>query len=276
MISERERLTLLLQGLNTTVTQLEAQIQLQQARINISQSLVESVAQLVKKGAVTDVEYKRRQSDAIDQRQILNSLKQQLATQQNSLTDAQYSLTQLPTATEEKFQALRNEISTIDQRVAEITGKRAFVIRAPMPGRVTALQASVGKLAELNRLQLEIVPTGSTLRAELLVPSAAIGFVHVGQRVNIRYDAFPHQNFGRYGGSITEISKDILTDAGSSAPIALKEPAYRVTAALDRQDIDAYGNRMPLAAGMLLKADIILDRRSLMRWVLDPLFSVKG
>jgi membrane fusion protein len=117
----------------------------------------------------------------------------------------------------------------------------------------------------------------STLKAELLVPSRAIGFVRVGQPVSIRYDAFPYQNFGRYEGTITEISHNILTRSDvSSAPITLEEPVYRVTAALDRQDIRAYGKSLSLQAGMLLKGDVILDKRSLMRWVLDPLLSVKG
>ena len=277
MDSERERLTLIIQGLNNGISQLQGQIVLQQSRINIAEALVQSVSVLVQKGAVTDVEYKRRQSDALDQKAVLNSLRGQLATQQNNLTDNQYTLHQLPTASAEKIQLLRNDLATIEQRVAEINGRRAFVIRAPMEGRITALQASVGKVAEPNQLQLEIVPTTSALRAELLIPSSAIGFVHVGQHVNIRYDAFPHQNFGRYGGNISEISKDILTESDApSNPISLKEPSYRVTAILDRQDIDAYGSRLPLRAGMLLKADVILDRRSLLRWVLDPLFSARG
>ena len=277
MDSERERLTLVIEGLKNGLSQFEAQIPLQQNRISIAEALVQSVAQLVQKGAVTGVEFKRRQSDALDQRQVLASLKQQLATQQNNLTDTQYALRQLPTATAEKIQLLRNDLATIEQRAAEINGRRAFVIRAPMSGRVTALQASVGKIAEPNHLQLEIVPTTSSLRAELFIPSSAIGFVRVGQHVNIRYDAFPHQNFGRYGGNISEISKDILTESDApSNPISLKEPCYRVTAMLDRQDIDAYGSRLPLRAGMLLKADVILDRRSLLRWVLDPLLSAKG
>ena len=277
MASEQERLTLLIQGRNDEITQIKAQIPLQENRISLSESLVASIAQLVRKGVATDVEYKRRQAEALDQKQGLNSQRQQLAAKQNELTDNQYSLSQLPIVTAGKIQLLRNDLSTIEQRIAEINGRRAFVIRAPMAGRVTALQASVGKVAEINQLQLEIVPSDSTLRAELFVPSRAIGFVRVGQRVGIRYAAFPYENFGRYAGTIVEISKNILTSSDSpSAPIELKQPAYRITATLDRQDIDAYGNRMPLQAGMLLEGDIILDRRSLMRWVLDPLLSVRG
>jgi membrane fusion protein len=274
--SERDRLTLLIQGAKEELSQLEGQIPLQEERIKIVESLVASVAQLVAKGTVTNVEFKRRQSEALDQKQTLNSLRQQLAARRNQLTDTQYTLSQLPIVMAEKIQLLRDQLSTVEQRIAEINGRRAFVIRAPIAGRVSALQASSGKVAELNQLQLEIIPS-STLKAELLVPSRAIGFVRVGQPVNIRYEAFPYQNFGRYEGTIVEISKNILTRSDvSSAPITLEEPVYRVTAALARQDISAYGKSMPLQAGMLLKADVILDRRSLMRWVLDPLLSLKG
>jgi membrane fusion protein len=274
--SERDRLTDLIRGLKDQINQLEDQIPLQQDRIKITESLLAAVSQLAAKGIVTNVEFKRRQAEVLVQKQNLNSLKQDLAARQNQLTDTQYDLNQLPIVIAEKTQLLRNELSSVEQRIAEIDGRRAFVIRAPIAGRVSTLQASTGKLAEPNQLQLEIVPT-STLRAELLVPSRAIGFVRVGQPVSIRYEAFPYQNFGRYQGTITEISHNILARSDVSSPLTTaEEPVYRVTAALDRQDITAYGKRMPLQAGMLLKGDVILDRRSLMQWVLDPLLSVRG
>ena len=184
---------------------------------------------------------------------------------------------QLPIATGEKIQLLRNELSNVEQRLTEIDSRRAFVIRAPVAGRVTSIEASVGKIAEPNQLQLEIVPENSTLKADVFVPSRSIGFVRVGERVSVRYEAFPYQHFGRYQGTIAEISQNILMGAElSSTPVPLQEPVYRVTVALDRQDVDAYGNKVSLQPGMLLKSDIILDRRSLMRWILDPLFAVRG
>jgi hypothetical protein len=66
---------------------------------------------------------------------------------------------------------------------------------------------------------------------------------------------------------------DTSTDAGG--PIKLSEPAYRVIAALERPDIDAYGKKVLLQPDMLLKADIILERRSLMSWLTNPLVSVR-
>jgi membrane fusion protein len=67
----------------------------------------------------------------------------------------------------------------------------------------------------------------------------------------------------------------MLTKSDISGPIDLREPAYKVTAALDRSDIDAYGKRIPLQADMLLRADIILEKRSFMSWFLDPLLSLR-
>jgi membrane fusion protein len=48
-----------------------------------------------------------------------------------------------------------------------------------------------------------------------------------------------------------------------------------VTAALDRPDIDAYGLKIQLQPDMLLKADVILDERPLMSWLLNPLLSAR-
>ena len=91
----------------------------------------------------------------------------------------------------------------------------------------------------------------------------------------ILYDAFPYQNFGTYGGRIVSISQTILTAPEVGGPVATHEPAYKVTAQLDRPDIEAYGRRITLQPDMLLKADIILERRSLLQWLFGPLLSIR-
>ena len=65
----------------------------------------------------------------------------------------------------------------------------------------------------------------------------------------------------------------MTSDTGG--PIKLNEPTYRVIASLERQDIDANGKAVALQPDMLLRADIILERRSLIDWLLSPLRSVR-
>jgi membrane fusion protein len=87
------------------------------------------------------------------------------------------------------------------------------------------------------------------------------------------YDAFPYQNFGSYRGTIVNVSRTIVTGQNSGGPIELKEPAYRATVALERSDVDAHDERVPLQADMSLRADIILEHRSVGHWLLAPLLS---
>lgn len=273
--SERARLDAILGGLKSEVSELQSQIESQNEQIRVSNELVSSVTGLRSQGIVSELEYKKRQLSALEQKQKLNSLNQQLAARQNQFTETRYALEQLPTVMAGKIQSLRSELAATEQRVAEITGRRAYVIRAPSAGRVATVQARVGQFADPRRPQMEIIPSESILQAALFVPTRGIGFVQPGQKVRILYEAFPYQQFGTYGGRVNEISQTILTRSDDSGPIELKEPAYRVMVALDRPDIDAYGKRISLQADMLLRADIILEKRTVIRWLLDPLLSVR-
>jgi len=273
--TERERLNALIKGTESEISHLESQKQVQSKRVELSESLVSAATELSAKGAVPDLERKRREQAALEQRQNLDTLDQQIAARNNQLTESRYSLEQLPIVTGERIHVLRNELATLEQRFAEANARRAYVVRAPTSGRVSTLQASVGQLADPKRMQLEIVPLSASLRAELFFPTRAFGFVRPGQEVRILYDAFPYQKFGTYRGTIAKVSQSILTGNDAIGPVALREPAYRVTATLERPDIDAYGQKVPLQPDMLLKADVILDRRSLMTWLLDPLLSAR-
>jgi membrane fusion protein len=274
-VSERGRLQALIAGVGAEISHLEAQEAIQTDRLKLSESFVASATELMAKGAMAGLELKRREQAALEQKQNLNALQQQIAARQNQLTENRYALEQLPVVLAEKIQSLRNDLSSVEQRIAETNGRRAYVIRAPTAGRVATLQASEGQRADPKQLQLEIVPRDSTLQAELFFPTRAFGFVRVGQPVRILYDAFPYQKFGTYRAHVVKVSQTILTGTDTSGPVSLREPAYRVTAALERPDIDAYGQKISLQPQMLLRADVILEQRPLMKWLLDPLLSAR-
>jgi membrane fusion protein len=273
--SEGERLTALLRGLQSEVAEIEGQIKIQGERLRVVESDMAAAEQLRAKGIMAEGDFRRRQIMMLEQRQAAAALNQQIAARKNQVTETEFSLHELPTVMAQKIQALRNDLAATEQRIAEINGRRAYVVRAPTTGRISTLQATVGQNVDPQRLQLEIIPEDAVLQAELFVPARAIGFVEPGQAVRILYDAFPYQHFGTYSGHVVKISQTILTGSDARGPIALKEPAYRVIAALDRADIDAAGKKVPLQPDMLLRADIILEKRSLMSWLISPLTGVR-
>lgn len=274
-ISERDRLTAQIQGFEAGLAQLAAQIALQQDRVRVVEKLVAMASLLPGKGAVSEVDQRRREEALLEQRMHLVALQQQVTERRGQMLEAQYNLVQLPIVGAEKVQHLRNETASVEQRAAEVNGRRAYVVRAPIAGRVSSLQASVGQPADPRRSQLRIVPDGDALRAELFVPSRAIGFVEVGQTVRLLYDAFPYQHFGTYRGRVVEVSQTVLDATDIAVPFKLDGPAYRAVVALERPDVDAHGKRVPLQPDMLLKADIVLEKRTLVDWILNPLLSAR-
>ncbi len=62
------------------------------------------------------------------------------------------------------------------------------------------------------------------------------------------------------------------------SPITWKdgEAHYRVIVALDKNYVLAYGKREALKVGMLVAADVELDRRHIYEWLLEPLWSLHG
>jgi len=274
-VSERKRLEAEIAGAHDEIAHLEEQIMVQRERAQLAESLVASVEGLRAKGYISEVDYKRRRETYLESKLNFGALGQQLATRRIGLAQAAASLEQLPTTIGEKVQALRNLVADAEQRVTEIEGRRAYVVRAPIAGRISTLQAAVGRAADPRQTQLSILPHDSALQAELFVPAHAIGFVRSGQEVRILYDAFPYQRFGTYSGRVVGVARTMLTGNDVSAPVSLQQPAYKVIVRLDRQDVTAYGKQILLQPDMLLKAYILLDRRSLLVWLLDPLLSVR-
>ena len=54
------------------------------------------------------------------------------------------------------------------------------------------------------------------------------------------------------------------------------EPVFRVRVRLPDQSIRAYGKRVRLQPSSLLTAEVVTDRRTLVEWLLDPLFASAG
>jgi membrane fusion protein len=99
--------------------------------------------------------------------------------------------------------------------------------------------------------------------------------VKPGQDVVLRYDAFPYERFGQYHGRITDIGRNVWSSGDRVGPVAVKEPVYRVDVALDRQNVSALGQEFSLRPGMLVNADLLLEKRTLFEWIFEPVLKLK-
>ncbi|BBL99988.1 toxin secretion, membrane fusion protein [Microbulbifer sp. GL-2] len=172
---------------------------------------------------------------------------------------------------------LRAHLSDLAQQIARLHGQRAYIVKASRAGVVSNLQVVEGQQAQTNVPLLSLIPEGHTLNAQLLVSVRSAGFLTEGQSVKIRYDAFPYQKFGLYSGTVLEVSDTvILPDELRHVPVVVGEPVFKVTASLTESTVNAYGQHFPLKPGMTLSADVQLSERSLLEWLLEPIYSLKG
>jgi membrane fusion protein len=90
------------------------------------------------------------------------------------------------------------------------------------------------------------------------------------------YDAFPYTRFGPGFATVSTISNAVLRPEEVSAAVKAKEPVYRVIASLENFAVKAYGHRLPLQSGMAFQADILLEDRTFLDLLLDPLRAATG
>ena len=256
---------------------LNKQVFVQSERFGIVSEQAERFQSLRSRGHISTSELESVTAQVLElenERQILERTRVSL---KNQIQRLENEKSLLPIEYTNDVAQLRTRLSDLAQQIAQLSGQRAYVVKATKSGLVNNLQIREGQQAQVGLPVLTLVPEGQSLKVQLLVPVRAAGFVENGQSLNIRYDAFPYQKFGLYSGSVLEVSGSvILPEELINSPVALREPAFMVTAELRQPAVSAYGKTFPLKAGMTLTADIELAERTLLQWLLEPVLSLKG
>uniref|UniRef100_UPI002B05B580 HlyD family secretion protein n=1 Tax=Burkholderia alba TaxID=2683677 RepID=UPI002B05B580 len=276
---ERDTLQAKIASLRTQLAGIDDQLAAQRTRTSLAADASARYASLLAKDYISTDQAQQREADLLDQRSKLNSLQRDRASTAQLLKEASNDLAGLSLKQQNQLSQIDRSVIDVDQSLIESEAKRELVIAAPETGTATAVIAEPGQMADTTHPLASIVPTNAHWQAYLFVPSAAVGFIHVGDPVLIRYQAYPYQKFGQYEASVVSIARTALSPselATSGGPTGNEGTYYRITVALKSQHVTAYGKPQPLQAGMALQADVLQERRRLYEWVLEPLYSLTG
>ena len=257
-----------------------AQIEEQKIRIRYAEDTRKRYQSLADQDYIARDELRQKEIDLSEARSRLQGLERDGLALQRELQQIQQELDNSRLRYDNQIAQLTRDISSTNQQLTEVESRRRVVITAPNAGRATLVSAEVGQTIDSARALLTVVPTSGELVARLYAPSASIGFVQPGDRVLLRYQAFPYQKFGQHEGVVETVSTSAATAAELAAlPAdgqmgAANEPVFAIQVKLPRNTIDANGQPRALQAGMQLEADILQERRKIYEWVLEPLFSV--
>lgn len=256
--------------------QIRREIDLQKKRVAVAESTLKKFRDLYQRQFVSQLHWQEKRDDVLARQAALQSLERERLTLSRQLQGVNAEIRGSQFEFARQRAELDRAIAQLEQQITEHQARLSIVITAPAAGTVTSILLQKGQQATVQTPLASILPQDSELQAHLLVPSRAIGFISTGQTVSLRYQAFPFQRFGVHDGVVSEISRTMIAPGEADFPVQLTEPAYRVVVRPAQQNLLAYEQQLPLQAGMLLDADIRLDRRSLLQWVFDPLYSLAG
>ncbi|PID41987.1 MAG: hypothetical protein CR981_02745 [Proteobacteria bacterium] len=154
--------------------------------------------------------------------------------------------------------ALRVHLEDLDEN-------NFLIIRAPVSGEISTVSyKQPGEKVSPSRPIAYISRKDADKVLSVAIPDKDRGLLQVGQRVKIKFHAFPYQRFGFLSGKLQYLSNKALSNqAGNSL--------YRGTVRLDKDHFLINSKKVPIRFGMNADAEIIVQRRRLIDFIIDPL-----
>ncbi|MDP5214403.1 HlyD family efflux transporter periplasmic adaptor subunit [Pseudoalteromonas tunicata] len=279
-IKESQNLASKALALKSEQVALENQLTLANETLSLLVAQQKDAEKLHNNGVISKFEKENQQQALLEAKQAKQNIARLLLQQNNQINQTAFDKANLPQQYTLRINGLLREKADIENQLAQVKNNHSYTITASHAGTVTGIQVVAGETLSPAKAQstplLHILPEGSELVAELLLPTRSAGFIAEGQISRLRFDAFPYQRFGFIESEITRIDRALITPNEVQLPITLQEPVYRLRAKLNTQQMQAYGQAFELKSGMLLEADIMLEQRTLIEWLLEPLYSLKG
>ncbi len=152
------------------------------------------------------------------------------------------------------------------EEVTKANQKNRFErLRAPTQGTIQQLDIhTIGGVVEAAKPLMVLVPSNGGLEVQANILNKDVGFVHVGQEVAVKLEAFPFTRYGTVPGRVSAISRDAVQDKELGL-------VYIATIKLERSFIEADGRPVPLSAGLAATADIRTGTRRIISYLLSPL-----
>lgn len=198
----------------------------------------------------------------------ITSLESQIQTQAADFDNRIYQM---------ELQRYELQKELIDTDMGEI------IIRALSDGKVDSLSVTVGQMVNAGDSLLQVIPENiENYYLILWVPNDAVPYISAGDKVNIRYEAFPAEKFGQFSATVKTISRtpastqEMLTYKGAPQnTLGTSVPWYKVIVKPEKQIISYGGKSLPLENGMKAESTLFLEKRRIYQWMLSPFYDMK-
>lgn len=267
-----------LTNLRQELVQIDGEVAIRRSQIALANEVLQRWRQLQDDKYVSVLQIKQQESSTLEYNSQMQALERQSTEMRRASAQIEQQLRMLLGQRGSVQADYRRDSAAVEQGQVQTQASAALVVTAPVAGLIATQVVKSGQAIQAGQPLLSLLQGEGRLEAVLLVPSRAVGFVASGDRVLLRYQAYPYQKFGHQHGVVTEISRSALIPgelAALTGSAKESEPYYRVTVALAHQEISTDGKLDPLKPGMLLDADIFGEKRNLIEWIFEPIWGLR-
>ena len=271
-----------------TIGKLEATIPLLGERVDVRKQLYDKALGSKLTYLTEYQDYVGQQQELLVQKSRYHEAEAAVAalTETRAQTAAEYRRTRFEelTKAEQKAAGLAQDVIKAERRTT------LQVLTAPVDGMIQQLAVHTkGGVVTPAQALLVVVPLDSHLEIEAMVSNHDIGFVHVGQQVEIKVDTFSFTRYGLLHGEVLNVSQDAITrekppdksnEKAPGAETATSEPKgqelnYAARVSLDRTQMQVEDKLVNLSPGMAVTAEIKTGSRRIISYLLSPLVRYK-
>jgi HlyD family type I secretion membrane fusion protein len=163
----------------------------------------------------------------------------------------------------------RDELNQTQQSLAKATRIGDLVsLQAPEDSVVLDVgNASVGSVIDNSSMGgkplITLVPLNGPIEAEIDVAGPEIGFVKVGDPVQIKLDAYSYIRHGTAKGVITSISEGAFTESDNQ----VRAPFFKARVRVEEVALHNVPSNFRLIPGMTLEGDVVVGRRTVLSYI---------
>lgn len=172
----------------------------------------------------------------------------------------------------EDLVAKRNERDSLTEQLVKARKKQEMV-RLETPVDAVVLEVaprSVGSVIQGAEPFFKLVPLDASLEIEANIQARELGYVAVGDPVQIKIDAYTFQEHGMAEGVVKVISGDSFSETRANADLP-PGAYYRARVELSKIELRNVPDNFHLVPGMPLSAEIKIGERSVISYFLRPL-----
>jgi len=179
------------------------------------------------------------------------------------------TLNQLTRDAMTEYGGVKAELAEVSEQIKRLQDKiYRLDIRAPIRGWVHDLKAkTLGQVVQPGALIMQIVSDKVVVEAEVQIAARDIGFVKVGQPVNLRVTSFDYARYGIGKGFLKRISASSVVGPDG-------RPFYKGLVELTNQYVGNVPANHPMQPGMTVEAEILTGQKTLLQYLTKPVIDV--